>query len=83
MKYAEIKAAWTKAQERVVIADFYATFSAETGLTKDVVQGHFADWNQMPHSEAIAIAERHGTTVRDGGFQAYLAEVTGQADQES
>lgn len=73
MTCSELQAAWAEARTQ---PDFYAAFEALTGLDKTTVGGHFAAWNQMPHSEAVAIAERQGTTVHDGGFQAYLAEVT-------
>ena len=44
------------------------------------VQAHFETWNALPHEEAIAIAEAHGITVEEGGFQAYLTNMVGQGD---
>ena len=53
---------------------FYDKLQMWTGLTKEQVTTAFADWNKLSHADAVAIAERHGVTVAEGGFQAYLAE---------
>lgn len=80
MTYAEIKAAWDTARSQALGLDsFYERFETLTGIPRDAVAEHFTAWNLLSHSEAEAVAERHGTTLRDGGFQAYLADVTGPA----
>ncbi len=74
-RYQTIRAAWLAANAGAS-GDFHAGFQLATGIPRSVVEEHFAAWNRLPHEETVAIAERHGTTVREGGFHAYLAEVT-------
>lgn len=71
MDAQSILRAWQAAQRD---SNFYAAFERETGLTPTQVQLYFADWNKLPHEEAIRIAEKHGLDVKTGGFAAYLAE---------
>jgi hypothetical protein len=59
-------------------ADFYENLKAGTGLTEEQVTTAFADWNRLSYEEAFQISRRQGLTVREGGFQAYLAEQYGQ-----
>ena len=47
-----------------------------TGFSEETVKKHFKDWNELPRTDVETIATRHGTTVKDGGFQAYLVEQT-------
>jgi hypothetical protein len=73
--YNTIRAAWAKAQGGKP-DEFHAAFERASGIPEAVVAEHFAAWNLLPRAEVEFIAERHGTTITDGGFQAYLAEVT-------
>jgi hypothetical protein len=70
--FTTIQAAWKTAQKAGDA--FHETFRNLIGLTEEQVTVHFVRWNLMPHEEAEAIANKHGTTNREGGFQAYLAE---------
>jgi len=78
MTTAELITAWHEAQLAYHDGgNFYAVFAEKAGLDEAEVKQHFRDWNELPHEQVVAIAERQGTTVREGGFQAYLAEVLG------
>ncbi len=70
--FASIQAAWKTAQQSVLT--FHETFSSLISLTEAQVAEYFARWNRLLHEEAEAISAKHGTTNREGGFQAYLAE---------
>jgi len=77
LKFQEIEDAWRQSQQRtegLPHRAFYDIFQELTGLTQIEVRNRFNEWNDLTHEEAERIAEKHGTTVRDGGFQAYLAE---------
>ena len=78
MTYAQIKAAWTEAQ--TAGPAFYSKFEAATGLSQETVTTLFGRWNRLSFAETEGIAARHGTTLREGGFQAYLAEVYSSAN---
>ena len=75
MTVIEIRTFWAKAN--ALGRDlFYPAFAAGTGWDKATVQSHFRDWNTLTHERAEAIAAKHGVTIREAGFQAYLAEVS-------
>lgn len=56
-------------------AAFYGEFHRLTGLSEAQVKEHFGAWNKLTHEAAEEIAAEHGVTVREAGFQAYLADV--------
>jgi len=76
LTFEDIDSAWKAAQDDP--DTFYECMEVLTGFTKDQIKTHFADWNKLSHEEAETIAERHGITLEEGGFQAYLAEVSTQ-----
>lgn len=71
----EILAAWNTARATGGAA-FYSTFESLTGFTEADVRAHFKRWGELRHETAEAIAENHGMTLREGGFQAFLADET-------
>ena len=54
-------------------SNFYAEFERLTGFSEADVKKHFGDWNKLRHETAEQIAEDCGVTIREGGFQGYLA----------
>ena len=74
MSITRIQAAWLKASQGTE-ADFYPTFERLTGLRESDVRQCFADWNLLSHATAEQIAEGQGVSIREGGFQAYLAVI--------
>lgn len=74
MTAIEILAAW-KAAAAAGGSQFYAEFERLTGFTEADVKRHFGDWNRLSHETAEKIAEDNGVTIREGGFQAYLATI--------
>ena len=74
MTATDILTAWKTAQAAGGAA-FYAEFERLTGFTEAAVKEHFADWNKLTHAAAEEVASENGVTIRDGGFQAYLADI--------
>lgn len=74
MTAADILTAWKTAQAAGGAA-FYSTFESLTGFSEAGVKQHFADWNHLTHAAAEEVAEENGVTVREAGFQAYLADI--------
>jgi len=72
MNATEILAAWKAA---AATGDFYAAFEKATGLNEGQVKLHFTHWGKLRHETAEEIAEDHGMTIREGGFQAYLVSI--------
>lgn len=70
----DILAAWRTATAAGG-AQFYAEFERLTGFDEAAVKKHFADWNKLRHETAEEIAAENDTTVREAGFQAYLADI--------
>lgn len=79
LTFKDIDAAWKDAQNasRRGAGDFYELVAEKLGLTERVLKQHFAHWNKMPHTEAVAIAKEYGADVRKSGFTAYLAWALG------
>lgn len=73
MNLAEIMAAWKDANN-CDTHSFHERFFHLTGLSEQVVKACFSQWNIYRHTEVEALAEQHGTTVREAGFQAFLVE---------
>jgi len=69
MTAIEMLAAWKSAADT---GKFYEEFEKLTGFTEADVKQHFAAWNKLRHETAEEIAEDHGMTIREGGFQVYL-----------
>jgi hypothetical protein len=74
MTVSEVLAAW-KAAQAAGGAAFYSTFESLTGFTEADVKRHFAAWNNLTHEAAEEVAAENGVSVREAGFQAYLADV--------
>lgn len=74
MNAHEALAAWKEAQA-CETPGFYEKFEQLTGINEFSVTSDFQCWGKLSHSTAVAIAERQGLTVHEGGFQAYLAEL--------
>lgn len=69
MTAKEMLAAWKAA---TATGAFYAEFEKLTGFSEDDVKKHFTAWNKLRHETAEEIADGHGMTIREGGFQVYL-----------
>lgn len=74
MTATDIMTAW-KAAQAAGGAAFYGEFEQATGFDEAAVKRHFVDWNKLTHEAAEEIAAENGVTVREAGFQAYLADV--------
>jgi hypothetical protein len=74
--FEQIKAAWDKASDngKTTNANFYSRFGTATGLSRPYLRRKHDQWLCLGRLESQAIADKHGTNLRDGGFQAYLAE---------
>jgi len=76
MNIEEVRAAWKEAQEESSAEgarnSFEEAFFHRTGLSKGEVEHAFTAWNRLPRDRVEEIAESHGVTVQEGGFQAYL-----------
>lgn len=70
----DILAAWRTATAAGG-AQFYAEFERLTGFDEAAVKAHFAAWGKLRHETAEEIASNNGVTLREGGFQAYLAHI--------
>ena len=70
----EILSAWNAAR-MVGGAQFYAEFERLTGFSEAQVKAYFASWTRLTHETAEEVAVANGVTIREGGFQAYLADV--------
>jgi len=73
MNVREIMGAWAAANAHETYP-FYERFFQLTGITEDEVRYSFSEWNRTRSDRVQQIAEKHGVTVREGGFQAYLVE---------
>ena len=71
MKAQDILNIWNRAVRE---SDFYAAIERDLGFTRAQLAAFFRDWNALKHEDAEAIAVKHGLNVREGGFQAYLAD---------
>ena len=79
MTAQELKDAWDEAQSRALESPgFYTHFQELTGISQQELGSKFKGWNLLSNEEAVSIAQKHGFTVREGGFQAYLAETWGK-----
>ena len=74
MTATDILTAW-KAAGAAGGIKFYPEFERLTGFTEAQVKEHFAVWNKLTHEAAEEVAAENGVTVREAGFQAYLADV--------
>lgn len=74
MTAIDILTAWRAAQASGG-ATFYSEFERRTGFSESDVKQHFADWNKLTHEAAEEVAFENGVTLREGGFQAYLADI--------
>lgn len=72
MTAREILAAWKAA---AATGRFYEEFQKATGFDEAAVKRLFAEWNGLTHDAAEEVASENGVTIREGGFQAYLADV--------
>jgi hypothetical protein len=72
MTAQEILAAWKAA---AASGNFYAEFEKATGFPEADVKKHFAAWGKLRHETAEEIATENDVTIREGGFQAYLADI--------
>lgn len=73
MDAVELLAAWKESQA-CGAHGFYEEFHRRTGLSEAKVKQAFHEWNLTPRSRVEEIADKHGVTLREGGFQAFLAE---------
>lgn len=74
MTATDILTAW-KAAGAAGGIKFYPEFERLTGFTEAQVKEHFGAWNKLTHEAAEEVASENGVTVREAGFQAYLADV--------
>jgi hypothetical protein len=77
MTAQEVLKHWNAAKPGRSFLDFLQEFERSTGIRQDDVTRLFVKWNRIPQEEAEAIALKHGTTLREGGFQAFLVEKLG------
>lgn len=82
MNVTEIMDAWKQANEHDTYS-FYERFHQLTGLYEDEVKRVFQEWKRTRGHRVEEIATKHGVTVREGGFQAFLAERFWPEDTES
>lgn len=74
MTVQEILSAWKQAR-LAGGAQFYSVFESLTGFSETQVRDHFQRWCGLTHETVEEIATSHGVTVREAGFQAYLADI--------
>lgn len=81
MNIDELREAWEEAQA-CDTHDFYVKFYHLTGLDEEEVKRVFNEWGRTRPERVEEIAAKHGVSVREGGFQAFLMERFWPGDPE-